>query len=81
MDTNSNTKSRVLCYINGGTETNYFGLERGTRQGYLISVYLFILVLEIAFLFVMQSENIHCLNIFENTYIYTLHFILKTKNL
>ena len=42
------------CVINEGTTTNYFKLERGTtRQGDPISVYLFMLVLEIAFLFIM----------------------------
>ena len=38
------------CIINGGTTKNYFKLEKGTRQGDPISAYLFILVLEIAFL-------------------------------
>ena len=31
--------------VNGGTTTNYFKLEKGTRQGEPISAYLFILVL------------------------------------
>ena len=53
------------------TTTNYFKLERGTRQDYPIPAYLFILVLEIAFLFIMQNENISSLNIFENTFLYT----------
>ena len=37
------------CIINGGKTTKYFKLERGARQGYPISAYLFILVLEIFF--------------------------------
>ena len=41
MDTNSNTKLRS-CVINGGTTTNYFRLERGTRQGDSISAYLYL---------------------------------------
>ena len=51
--------------------TTYFKLERGTRQDDPVSAYLFILVLEIAFLFIMQNENISKLNIFENTFLYT----------
>ena len=56
-----------------GTATNYFKLERGTRQGDLISLYLFILVLETVFLFIMQNENINGLNIFETTFLYTAY--------
>ena len=37
------------CLLNGGTTTKYFKLKKGTRQGDPISVYLFILVLEIVF--------------------------------
>ena len=36
------TKNPELCVINGGKTTLYFKLERGTRQGDHISVYLFI---------------------------------------
>ena len=57
------------CIINGRTTTNYFKLEIGTRQGDLISAYLFILVLEIAFFFLVQNENINGLNIFENSFL------------
>ena len=64
-------QNQESCVINGGTTTNYFKLVRGTRQGNPISAYLFILVLEIAFLFIMQNENINGLNIFENTFLYT----------
>ena len=40
--------------INGGTTTQYFNLERDTRQGDPISAYLFILTLEIYF-FLLKS--------------------------
>ena len=40
---------------------------------YQIQFQLFILVLEIAFLFMMQNENIHDLNIFENSFLYTAY--------
>ena len=57
-------QNQESCVINGGTTANYLKLVRGTRQGNPISAYLFILVLEIAFLFIMQNENINGLNIF-----------------
>ena len=44
-------QNQESCIINGGTTTNYFKLEKGTRQGEPISAYLFIFVLEIVFLF------------------------------
>ena len=66
-------RNQESCIINGGTTTNYFKLERGTRQGNPISAYLFILALEIASLFIMQNENINGLNIFENTFLYTAY--------
>ena len=73
-------QNQESCAINGGTTTNYINLERGTR-GDPISAYLFILALEIVFLFIMQNGNIDGLNIFEKTF-YTqrmqliLHFLL-----
>ena len=72
------------CVINRGTTTNYFKLERGNRQGDLISAYLFILVLETAFLFIMQNEKINGLIIFENSFLYTAYvddttFFLKDE--
>ena len=79
-------QNQESCVINGARTTNYFKLERGTRQDDPISAYLFILVVEIAFLFIMQNENISGLNIFENTFLYTGYagdttFFLTTKNL
>ena len=37
------------CVLNGSFTTKYFNFEKGARQGYPISVYLFILALEILF--------------------------------
>ena len=79
-------KFQETCVINGGTTTNYFKLERGTRQGDPILGYLFILVLEIAFLLIIQKESINGLNILKKHF-YTqrmqtiLHFFLKAKHL
>ena len=66
-------QNQESCVINGETTTNYFKLEIGTRQGDPISAYLFIIVLEIAFLFNMQNENINDLNIFEKTFLCTAY--------
>ena len=66
-------QNQESCVINGATTTNYFKLERDTRQGDSISAYIFVLVLEIAFLYIMQNENINSLNIFEkNISIHTI---------
>ena len=65
--------NRESCILNGRTTTNYFKLEKGTRQGDPIFVYLFILVLEIVFLFTKESKKINGLNIFDKTFLYTTY--------
>ena len=62
-------QSQESSVINGGTTINYFKLQIGTRQGDPVSAYLFILVLEIALWFIIQSEKINGLNIFEKTFL------------
>ena len=52
-------QNQEYCVSNGGTTTIHFNFERGTREGGLISAYLFIFVSEIVFLFIMQNENIN----------------------
>ena len=65
-------QNRESCVINRGTTTTISSLKE-----YQIQFQLFILVLEIAFLFMMQNENIHDLNIFYTQRIQTiLHFFL-----
>ena len=65
-----NQESRI---VNGGTITNYFKLEKGTKQGDPISAHLFILVLEIVFLFTTESKKINGPNIFDKTFLYKAH--------
>ena len=50
-------QNQESCVSNGETTTNYFKLQRGIRQDDSISANLFILVLEIAFLFIMQKSK------------------------
>ena len=78
------TQNQESCVINEGTTTNYFKLERAPRQGDPISEYLFILVLEMEFLFIMQNKNINGLNIFGKTFLHTAYadntiFFLKDE--
>ena len=57
---------------NGGTTTKDFKLEKGTRQRDLISAYLFIVVLEIALLYIKQNTNVNGIDIFNNIFLYSV---------
>ena len=78
-------KNQESCILNGGKTTRYFKLERGTQEGDPISEYLFILVLEIAFIFIKTNNNIEGLNIFNHNFLYTAYaddttFFIKNVN-
>ena len=77
-------KNQESCIINGGNTTKYFKLEKGIRQGDPISAYLFILVLEILFLYIEENKIIKGLNIFNHIFLYTAYaddttFFVKDK--
>ena len=80
-------QNQESCIVNRGTTTNYFTLEKGTRQGNPISAYLFMLVLEIVSRFTIESKKINDLNIFDKTFLYTPYtddttfFLKDTKSL
>ena len=70
--------------INGGFTKKYFKLDKGTRQGDPISVYLFILVLEIVFNLIKQNKDIHGLSFFDHTFLHSAYaddttFFLKDR--
>ena len=78
-------QNQESCVINGGKTTRYFPLKKGTWQNHSLSAYLFILVLEIASIFVKENENIQGLTIFNNHVLYTAYtddttFFLSNEN-
>ena len=68
-------RNQESCIIKGGTTTKYFKLQKGKRQGDPISAYFFILVLEIAFIFIKGNENIKRA-IFSRIYSYILLMLM-----
>ena len=72
------------CVVNGGNTTQHFHLERGARQGDHISVYIFILALEVLSFLVRNNKDIKGLNIFGHLFLYTAYaddttFFLENK--
>ena len=79
-------KNQESCTMNGGQTTNYFKLERGTRQGGSLSAFLFILVLETAFIIIKKNPNIKSFNVCKIDFQYTAYaddttFFCKMENL
>ena len=61
------------CVINGAKTTKYFMVGRGGHQGDSISVFLFILALEILFLLTKTKPEISGLTILDHCYIYSAY--------
>ena len=53
------------CVMSNGKSSEYFNLERGTRQGNPLSACQFILILEVLFFQVTSSDNIEGIGIDE----------------
>ena len=66
-------KSQESCVINAGQTTKYFTLERGARQEDPISAYIFILALEIFFVFIKFNKKVDGINISDHEYLYTVY--------
>ena len=65
--------SQQSCVINGGNTTSYFNLEKGAGQGEPVSAYLFILALEVLFVFIESNENVKGTEIFKHAFLYTAY--------
>ena len=59
--------------ISGGNATPYFNLVKDLRQGDPVSTYLFILVLEVLFVFIKSNENIRGIEIYKHILLYTAY--------
>ena len=65
--------SQQSCVINESNTTPCFNLKKGARKGYPVSAYLFILALEVLFVFVKSNENIKGIEVFKHTFLYTTY--------
>ena len=61
------------CVINGGNTTPYFNLENSARQGDSVGAYIFILALEVLFVFIKSNENIKGIGIFKYVFLYSAY--------
>ena len=63
-------RNQTNCTINGGTNTKYFKLQKGTRRGdRFLLTYLFL------FLYIEENKNIRGINIFNNIFYVLLPMI------
>ena len=69
--------SQQSCVINGGNTTPYFNLEKGVYQRHSVSAYLFILALEVLFVFIKSNENIKGIEIFKYVFADDSTFFLR----
>ena len=60
--------SQQSCVINGGNTIPYFNLEKGGRQGDPVAAYLFVLALEVLFVFIKSNERIKDIEIFKHVF-------------
>ena len=65
--------SQQSCLINGVNTTPYFNSEKAARQGDPLSAYLFILALEVLFVFIKSKENIKVIESFKRVFLYTAY--------
>ena len=59
--------------LNGGTTTQYFKLEKGACQRDLISVYIFIIALEVLFALIKSQELIKGIEMFDHCFLFTVY--------
>ena len=65
--------SQQSCVITRGITIPYFNLEKGARQDDPVSAYLFMLALEVLFVFIKSNENIKGIEIFKYVLLYTVY--------
>ena len=65
--------SQQSCLINRVDTTPYFNSKKAAWQGHPLSAYLFILALEVLFVFIKSNENIKVIEIFKCVFLYTAY--------
>ena len=65
--------SQQSCVINGGNTSPNFNLEKVAHEGDPVSAYLFILALEVLFVFIKSNGNIKVIEIFQHVFLVTAY--------